>query len=334
MLVPPHSPQLLVTGRPSAPAGGLRFPIWLQRWVDNAATAADLPSADAERIDWRRCLPFIGLHLACVAVFWTGTSVTAVAVALGLYVLRMFFITGFYHRYFSHRTFRTSRTFQAVMAVAGSTAIQRDPMWWAAHHVHHHAHADRPEDPHSPVIRGLFWSHVGWFMTPASFPTRDRYVKDFARFPGLRFLNRFDWVVPTGLALSLFAVGSLLETLRPALGTSGWQLLVWGFCISTIAVHHGTFTINSLAHRFGRRRFETSDDSRNSWLLALVTLGEGWHNNHHHYPSSARQGFYWWEIDLTYYGLRVLAWLGLIWDLRPVPTSALRRNLVSDSKAS
>jgi stearoyl-CoA desaturase (delta-9 desaturase) len=295
------------------------------RWIDSLA-GANAPAGD--RVDWARCAPFLAIHGLALGAFWTGVSTIAVVVAVALYALRMFAVTGFYHRYFSHRTFRTSRAFQFVMAVWGNTAIQRGPIWWAAHHRHHHLHAERDPDLHSPRLRGFWVSHVGWFMTGEGFRTPTRYVRDWLRFPELRALDRFDWVVPLLLLAGLASLGALLEGVAPDLETSAGQMVVWGFAISTVAVYHATYTINSLAHQFGRRRFATRDDSRNSLMLAVLTLGEGWHNNHHHYPASARQGFYWWEVDLTFYGLTVLAWLGLIWDLRPVPAHALARNRV------
>jgi len=272
-------------------------------WFDSSATPNF--AAEGKRIDWLRVTPFVAMHLACLSVFWVGVSATALAVAAVLFALRMFAITGFYHRYFSHRAFRTSRAAQFVFALLGTTAIQRGPLWWASHHRHHHAHADQPEDAHSARRHGFLWSHAGWFLAPASFGTRTERVLDFTRFPELRFLDRFDIVVPILLGAMLFLIDL--------------QVFVWGFCVSTVALYHATFTINSLAHRFGSRRYATRDDSRNNFWLALVTFGEGWHNNHHHYPRAARQGFYWWEIDLTWYGLRLLAALGVIWDLRPVP---------------
>ena len=170
---------------------------------------------------------------------------------------------------------------------------------------------------------------MGWFLTQGGFRPDLKRVGDLLRYPELRWLDRFDIAVPVLLATGLFITGEWLEASRPALGTDGWQMLVWGFFISTVVLYHATYTINSLSHRFGSRRFETGDDSRNNWLLALVTLGEGWHNNHHHYPGSARQGFYWWEIDLTYYGLRVLAALGLIGRLKPVPAKVLERDRIA-----
>jgi stearoyl-CoA desaturase (delta-9 desaturase) len=259
------------------------------------------------------------MHLACLGVIWVGVSATALAVAAALYVLRMFAITAFYHRYFSHRAFKTSRPMQFLFALLGASAAQRGPLWWASQHRHHHLHADDEHDAHSPRHRGLLWAHVIWFLTRANFRTRKELVPDLMRYPELRFLDRFDALVPLLLAGVLFGLGELLATHARALGTDGPQLVVWGFAVSTVVLYHATFTINSLAHRFGTRRYATRDDSRNNVWLALLTLGEGWHNNHHHYPGSARQGFYWWEIDLTYYGLRVLAALGLVWQLKLVP---------------
>lgn len=293
----------------------------LLRWFDSSATAAS--KADAQRIDWLRVIPFALLHVACIAVVWVGWSATAIGVAVALYLVRMFAITAFYHRYFSHRAFRTSRPMQFLFALLGAAAVQRGPLWWAAHHRHHHAHADDEADVHSP--RHGFWrSHIGWFLTRENFATRSERIPDLVRYPELRVLDRFDVLVPVALAAALFASGAALERFAPQLGVTGAQLLVWGFCISTVALYHVTFTVNSHAHRFGVRRYATADDSRNNWLIALFTLGEGWHNNHHYCPSAARQGFRWWEIDVTYYVLRALAACGLIWDLRPVPARAYR----------
>lgn len=307
---------------PAPDASGLvrgvvaRRAVALLRWFDSGA-ADDARDKDGDRVDWLRVVPFVGMHLACGAVIWVGSSWVAICVALALYFIRLFAITAFYHRYFSHRAFRAGRVTQFVFAVLGSCAVQRGPLWWAAHHRHHHAHADEQEDVHSPR-RGFLWSHIGWFLTTSNFRTRESRVLDLMRFPELRFLDRYDALVPVALAVALFAAGAVADRFAPNLGTSSWQMLIWGFCISTVALYHVTFTVNSLAHRFGTRRFPTSDDSRNNWLIALLTLGEGWHNNHHQCPSAARQGFRWWEIDITYYVLRLLASLGLIWDLRPV----------------
>jgi stearoyl-CoA desaturase (delta-9 desaturase) len=290
----------------------------LVQWFDAGVPVAD---ADTGRdgVDWARIVPFAAMHLACLAVFFVGASTVAVATAAALYFLRMFAITGFYHRYFSHRSFKTSRAAQFVFALLGAAAVQRGPIWWAAHHRHHHAFSDKPQDLHSPRQRGFLWSHMGWFLSRRHFQPDLRRAKDLLEYPELRWLDRFDILVPVLLAVAMLGLGSFLGRTAPGLGTSGWQMLVWGFFISTVACYHGTYTINSLCHVWGRRRYATGDDSRNNWLLALITLGEGWHNNHHRYPMSVRQGFYWWEVDITFYVLRGLAALGLIWDLKPVP---------------
>ncbi len=276
-----------------------------------------------DRVDWMRVIPFIGIHVACIAVIWVGWSWTAVGVAALMYALRMFAITGFYHRYFSHRTFKTSRFGQFMLAVAGASCVQRGPLWWAAHHRKHHRYSDQPADVHSPIQHGVAWAHCGWFTTRPNYATDVSQVKDLAKFPELCFLDRHDALVPALLALSMLGLGALLEAVAPQLGTGPWQMLIWGFFISTVVLYHAVYTINSFAHLVGSRRFETKDDSRNNLLLALLTFGEGWHNNHHRYPGSVRQGFYWWEIDLTYYGLWVMSKLGLIWDLHPVPAKLL-----------
>ena len=303
----------------TTPSLSRRIGTALARWLDSGA--GDACDDDDRHIDWLRTLPFIALHLACVAVIWVGVSGVAVAAAVSLYVIRMFAITGFYHRYFSHRAFRASRAVQFVFAAIGASSVQRGPLWWAAHHRNHHRHADDELDPHSPVRRGFLWSHVGWFLTPRGFRTDWSMIRDLVRYPELRLLDRFDILMPVVLAFALYALGHYLSIAQPQLGTSALQLVVWGFCISTVALFHATFMINSLAHRFGTRRFGTRDDSRNNWLLALITFGEGWHNNHHRFPGAARQGLRWWEFDMTYYGLSLLLWLGLVHDLRPYPAS-------------
>ena len=293
-------------------------------WFDNERLVAGLESTvgvPARGIDWPRLLPFVALHLSCVAVVWVGVSTTAAITAVALYVLRMFAITGFYHRYFAHRAFRTSRAAQFVFALLGAAGVQRGALWWASQHRHHHAHSDRPEDVHSAQQHGFFWSHMGWFMARENFATRRELIEPLLRYRELRVLDRYDALVPLVLGLALYGFGEVLAAWAPALHTNGLQLVVWGFCISTIALYHATFTINSMAHRYGRRRYATNDDSRNNVWLALLTFGEGWHNNHHHFPGAARQGFFWWEIDLTYYGLRLLAALGIIWDLKEVPAA-------------
>jgi stearoyl-CoA desaturase (delta-9 desaturase) len=274
-------------------------------------------------VDWVRCIPFIVLHAGCLGVIWVGASSFAVWTAVTLYFVRMFAVTGIYHRYFSHKTYSTSRGGQFFLALWGATTVQRGGLWWAYHHRHHHQHSDEEEDAHSPHVHGFWWSHIGWITSRRNFPTDYSKVKDLARFPELVWLNRFDTLIPVLFATAIFVTGELLARFAPGLQTNGAQLLVWGFFVSTTALFHGTACINSMAHLMGRRRFDTGDDSRNSFILALITLGEGWHNNHHRYQSSTRNGFYWWEIDITYYLLKALSFTGLIWDLKPVPKSVL-----------
>jgi stearoyl-CoA desaturase (delta-9 desaturase) len=280
------------------------------------------------RVEWFRVTPFFLLHAACLLVFVVGWSWVAVAVAVGMYFARIFGVTAFYHRYFSHRAFKTSRTVQFLGAMLGNAAGQRGPIWWAAHHRHHHQASDDPDDIHSPMHQGFMWSHMLWFMTRDNYRTDERVVKDWLKYPELRFIERFDFLVPALLAVSMFALGECIQMAWPESGTSGLQMLVWGFFISTITLYHVTFGINSLAHTYGIRRYETRDDSRNNLWLALLTLGEGWHNNHHHFPSSARQGFRWWEIDISYYLLVVMSWFRLVWDLKPVPAKVVDAGLV------
>ena len=251
--------------------------------------------------------PFWGIHLVAIAgVVLSGFSWSGLGLALAFYFGRMVWVSIVYHRYFSHRTFKTSRWFQAVLAFGAQTALQRGVLWWAAHHRHHHKHSDQPEDVHSPRQDGFWFSHLGWSTSRESERFDGSSVKDLAKYPELRWLNKHKHTPGVILAVVLFLIG-------------GAHALVWGFFVSTVILWHGTFTINSLSHVIGSRRYATNDDSKNNWLLALITLGEGWHNNHHHYMTSCRQGFRWYEVDLSYYGLRVLAAVGLIWDLREPP---------------
>ncbi len=306
------------------------------QWFDADHTAGDPVKmrAEPDRVDWVRCIPFIILHAGCLGVLWVGWSPFAVIAAIAFYFGRMFAVTGIYHRYFSHKTYSSSRVGQFLLALWGATTVQRGALWWAYHHRHHHQHSDDPEDAHSPHVHGFWWSHIGWITSRRNFPTDYSKVKDLAKFPELVLLNRFDTVIPILSAIAIFVTGQILAHVAPGLHTSGAQLLVWGFFVSTTALFHGTSCINSMAHLMGRRRFDTSDDSRNSFILALITLGEGWHNNHHRYMSCTRQGFYWWEIDLTYYGLKALSCTGLIWGLKPVPKSVLDEAARSDHAAT
>jgi stearoyl-CoA desaturase (Delta-9 desaturase) len=263
------------------------------------------PAAD-ERLNWATSAPFLAFHLIPFAAIWTGVTARALVMAAVLYFGRMFFVTAGYHRYFSHRSYHLPRWAQLVMAVGGTTALQKGPLWWAAHHRDHHRYADTDLDVHSPM-RGFWWSHVGWILCDKYAGTDQERVRDLAKFPELRWLDRHDAVAPLALALGCLAVG-------------GWSGLVIGFGLSTVLLWHGTFTVNSLAHVFGRRRYATTDTSRNSLLIALLTNGEGWHNNHHHYQASARQAFTWAQWDPSWYALWALSKVGIVRNLkRPSP---------------
>ena len=257
-----------------------------------------------------KIIPFILMHVVCLAVFFVGISLPAVLLCIALYMIRMFALTAGYHRYFAHRAFKTSRFFQFVLAVVGTTAVQKGPLWWASHHRKHHKYTDQEGDLHSPVTDGFWWSHIGWVISRKYNPTDWPAIKDFARYPELRWINKYHLIPAITLAVLCFLLG-------------GWLWLVWGFFVSTVALYHGTFSVNSLAHMWGSRRYATGDDSRNNFLIALWTGGEGWHNNHHHYMASVKQGFYWWEIDFSYYALRMMSWVRLVWDLRVPPRQLL-----------
>lgn len=269
--------------------------------------------APDEKIDWLQAAPFVGVHIAAVVgMFLVPPTWELVGWAALFYVVRMWSIIVGYHRYFSHRSFKTSRAFQFLMALIGVSCVQKGPLWWAAHHRHHHRHSDREEDIHSPTLRGFFWSHIGWIMCNKYHATEHHKIRDFLKYPELRLLDRHYIAVPVAMGAAIWWL-------------AGFEFFLWTGIISTVVLWHGTFTINSLAHVFGSRRFETKDTSRNNFLLSLITLGEGWHNNHHYYPGSARQGFYWWEIDIGYYSLRLLALFGIVWDINEVPERVLAK---------
>ncbi|MCH2204770.1 MAG: acyl-CoA desaturase [Lentisphaerales bacterium] len=292
-------------------------------WFDSHALEVD--EGIEEKVDWFRALPFVVMHLSPLLIYFCGFSWTALIVCLLSYLVRMFAITGFYHRYFSHKTFKTSRFVHTLFAFLGSSSTQRGPLWWASHHRRHHSSSDTERDVHSPVMKSFLFSHMGWFLTKKHFPTEEKHVRDWMKYPELVFINRFDLLSPFLFVLFLYGLGEMFQFLFPQLMTSGGQFVVWGFFVSTVILYHATFTINSLAHRWGTRTFETKDDSRNNRFLAILTLGEGWHNNHHHYPNSVRQGFYKGEWDPTYWILRLMKAFGLVSDMKervpekPVP---------------
>jgi stearoyl-CoA desaturase (Delta-9 desaturase) len=255
--------------------------------------------------------PFLALHFAVVLVLFVPITWPAVAMCVGFYYLRMFGISAGFHRYFAHRSYRTSRPFQFLIAALGCSALQKGPLWWAANHRLHHKHSDQEDDPHSPVRHGLWWSHIGWVLSTKNTGETDlSEIHDFSRYWELRMLDRFHWVPGFLLAGLCYLI-------------DGWSGVVWGFIVSTVLLYHGTFLVNSVCHILGRRRFATTDESRNNWWVALLTLGEGWHNNHHYYMSSVRQGFRWWEVDVSFYVLKLLSFPRVVWGLRGVPTVKL-----------
>jgi len=283
-------------------------------------------SAD-DRTDWLTSIPYFLVHLACLSLIFLPPTWEDIALCIGIYYLRMFGITAGYHRYFSHRAYKTGRGFQFLLALLGTTALQKGVLWWAAHHRTHHKHSDDELDVHSPRQRGMYWAHQGWILCRRHNSTDWARIQDFAKYPELRWLNQH-YIFPAILFVSLvFGITALA-----ALSSQGWHAALlkgahaamWGGFFSTVLLWHGTFTINSLAHVWGARRYKTTDDSRNNFWLALLTMGEGWHNNHHYYQSTANQGFFWWEIDLSYYVLKVLSWFGVVWDLRTPPPHVLR----------
>jgi stearoyl-CoA desaturase (Delta-9 desaturase) len=287
--------------------------------VDAAKSRCDAPESLEPQKDYWKRVPFILVHLSLILLFWTGVSTVSLAVCAFLYVIRMFGITGGYHRYFSHRSYKTSRVFQFILAFIGATSAQRGPIWWASHHRHHHRHSDTELDVHPPKIYGFWWAHVGWVLSTDYLKAKFELMRDFLKYPEIVWLDKFHLIAPISLGIGTYYLGVALESYYPSLETNGLQMLICGFFLSTVLLYHGTFSINSLCHLFGKKRFETGDDSKNSFILAIITLGEGWHNNHHRYPGSERQGFYWWEVDIAHYTLRILAFLGIVWDLRSPP---------------
>ena len=269
------------------------------------------PAAEAVSIRrrWWKATPFILSHVAVLGAIWSGVTWQAAVLCVVLLFVRVWGITAGYHRYFAHRTYKTSRAFQFFLALLAQTSSQKGVLWWAAHHRVHHKLSDQPGDVHSPIQNSFWYAHVGWLFAGTE-ETRWDKIRDFAKYPELRWLNKYWAVPPTALAVFCFLI-------------AGWPGLFIGFFLSTVLLWHNTFLINSLTHVWGKKRFDTTDESRNSWVTAILTLGEGWHNNHHHYQSSCRNGFYWWEIDVTYYVIKMLSWVGLVWDVREVPDHVL-----------
>lgn len=252
---------------------------------------------------------FWGVQASSLLVFTVPFTWSLVAVWAASHFLRAIGLTLAFHRYFAHRAFELSRPARFFWALVGTAAMQKGPLWWAGHHISHHKYADRDGDPHSPAVSGFYYAHVGWFLHDAkhaTLPPTNPVIRDFSRVPEIAWLDRWYVVPPALLAVALYLVG-------------GYAWLVWGFSLATTTLAHATFSINTINHLWGTRRFETPDESRNNALTAFFAVGEGWHNNHHRYQRAARNGFYWWEIDLTWYVVAAMSWLGLAWNLQPVP---------------
>jgi stearoyl-CoA desaturase (delta-9 desaturase) len=266
----------------------------------------------AEPPNWVKSIPFFAIHVACIGVFFTSVHLVDWIMCGAFYVIRMFGITAGYHRYFAHKTYKTSRPFQFVMAWLGCSSLQKGPLWWAGHHRLHHAYSDTEDDVHSPITKTIWDAHVGWIIKPDNDPTHWHVLKDWTKYPELIWMNTWHWVPGVLLGVATYFISL-------AFGGNGWGGVVVGWALSTVLVYHCTFSINSMAHLIGSRRYNTTDHSRNNFWLALITLGEGWHNNHHHYQNAARQGFYWWEVDFSYYTIKALSWVGLVWDVKEPP---------------
>lgn len=282
--------------------------------MSEAGTAAHVHDHHDHHDDivYPAAIPFILVHLACFAAIWSGVTLQAVIMCVAFYVLRMWAITAGFHRYFSHRSYKTSRVFQFVLAFIGQMSAQRGVLWWAALHRHHHQHSDTEHDVHSPHHTSLYFSHVGWIFAPSKNTADYDRIPDLTAYPELVWLDKHHYFPAAVLAVICFLIG-------------GWPGLVVGFFWSTVLLYHGAFSINSLAHTTGKTRYVTGDHSRNNWFLALITLGEGWHNNHHAYQSSTRQGFFWWEIDISFYVLWMMSKVGLVWDLRSPPAALVHK---------
>ena len=291
----------------------------LSKWVCPPPETFEKPDHTKDRVEWFRCVPYILIHLGALLVFFSPFAWPCLIILLISYSARMFAITAFYHRYFSHRTFHTSRLVQFLGAFVACASGQRGPLWWAAHHRLHHRHSDTEHDSHSPHHKNFLWSHTLWFMTDYALPTFLKEIPDWVKFKELRFINRYDWIAVVFLALGCYFLGewAAFEALT---GMNGLSMLAWGFFLPTVLLYHATFSVNSLTHMFGKKKFDTGDESRNNWFVSIITFGEGWHNNHHFFPGSARQGFAPWEIDPTYYILRLMSAFGLVSNLRPVPS--------------
>ena len=253
---------------------------------------------------------FWSIQASALLVFFVPFSWALVGLWAASHFIRAIGLTLAFHRYFAHRSFQMNRVARFVWAFIGTAAMQKGPLWWAGHHVNHHRYADRDGDPHSPAISGFYYAHIGWFLNDTKYdrlPPTNPVVRDFSKAPEIAWLEQCFWAPPLMFAVALFLIG-------------GWPYFIWGFATPTMTLAHATFAINTVNHLWGSRRFETHDDSRNNAVTAFFSAGEGWHNNHHRYQRAARNGFYWWEVDITWYVIRAMAAVSLAWNIQEVPT--------------
>jgi len=261
-------------------------------------------------INWFLVIALVSFHLGAVAaLFFFHWSALIVFATIWILAQNVGIAMG-YHRLLTHRGYATPKWLEYCIAICGALALQGGPIYWVAVHRMHHKYTDKPGDPHSPRD-GKWWSHMGWIMNATLRDETEalkQYAPDLSRQPFYRWLNRLHWVPLTVVGLSLFAFG-------------GWSWLLWGAFLPVTIGLHVTWMVNSVTHLWGRRRFSTSDDSRNNLWVALLTGGEGWHNNHHANPVSARHGLAWYEVDFNYFAIRLLKILGLA---KHVKTASLK----------
>ena len=272
-------------------------------------------------------LPFLSVHIGAIYALTISPSSFALFMVFLMYFIRMFGITAGFHRLFSHRSFKTNRAFQFFLAYAATCSAQMGPIWWAAHHRHHHKYTEQIEDPHTPTLKGFFWAHVGWIMSPVNSPTKEEYVGDLMKYPELKWLDKYHYFAPFSLVILLYGLGEFMAVNYAQYNTNGMELVLWGFFVSTVLLYHATFMVNSVCHVFGHRTYDTKDGSVNNFLVAILTLGEGWHNNHHAFPNSEKQGHKWYQIDISHYILWSLSKIGVVWKIRDVPDDSIKERL-------
>ena len=280
-----------------------------------------------ERLSLIVSLPFLSVHIGAIYALTVSPSLFALFIVGLMYFIRMFGITAGFHRLFSHRSFKTNRLFQFFLAYSATCSAQMGPIWWASHHRHHHKYTEQIEDSHTPTLKGFFWAHVGWIMSPANSPTKEKYVEDLMKYPELRWLDKYHYFAPFSLAVFLYVLGEYMAVNYSQYNTNGMELLLWGFFVSTVFLYHATFMVNSVCHVFGHRTYDTKDGSVNNLLVAILTLGEGWHNNHHAFPNSEKQGHKWYQIDICHYILWCLSKIGIVWNIREVPDDSIKERL-------